>query len=61
MLFHKVKKLQIKLFFKKLKIVTLNLNCFVILIFSITRQVAVTTLKRKVKTLFLRALIIRYV
>ena len=27
-LFRKVKKLQIKLFFKKLKIVTLNLNYF---------------------------------
>ena len=41
-LFLKVKKLQIKLFLKKLKIVTLNLMFFVILLFSITRQVDLT-------------------
>ena len=35
------KKLQITLFFKKLKIVALNLN-FLVILFSITRQVDLT-------------------
>ena len=35
MLFHKVKKLQIKLFFKKLQIVTLNLNFFLLYLYLV--------------------------